>query len=74
MASHDRAVRRFAIIVDAGQHGFLSYCMDLGLTVGVACRTVHQVYLVVQYSKVSYLLRSVEFCEWGGRYMGHDLA
>ncbi len=51
--------------MDTGQHGFLSYRADLGLTVGVACRTVHHVYLVVQYSQVSYLLGLTEICEWG---------
>jgi hypothetical protein len=45
---NDRAVRCFTMIVDTGQHGFLSYCLDLGLTAGVACRTVHRVYLVVR--------------------------
>jgi hypothetical protein len=64
MASHDRAVFPFAIIVDAGQQGFLSYPTDLGLT------AIHRVYLVVWYSQVSYSLRSTEFCEWGGWYMG----
>jgi hypothetical protein len=48
--------------------------MDLGLTAGVACRTNHGVYFIVQYSQVSNLLRSTKFCEWGGWYMGHDLA
>jgi hypothetical protein len=51
----------------------MSYRTDLGLTVGVACRTIHQVYLVVHYSQVSYSLGSTKFCEWGGRYMCHDL-
>jgi hypothetical protein len=72
-ASRDRAAHCFAIIVDAGQHSPLSYCMDLGLTVGVARRTIHRLSLVIQYSQVSYLLGSPEFCEWGGWYMGHDL-
>jgi hypothetical protein len=62
------------MIVDTYQHGFLSYSTDLGLTAGVAYRTVHHIYLVVQYSQVSYLLGSTEFCEWGGWYVGHDLA
>jgi hypothetical protein len=73
-ASRDRAVCRFTTIVNTGQHCCLSYRMDLGLAAGVACRTIHWVYLVIQYSQVSYLLRSTEFCEWGGWYMGHDLA
>jgi hypothetical protein len=73
-ASCDKAAHCFAIIVDAGQQSLLSYCTDLGLTVGVACRTIHWVYLVIQYSQVNYLLGLLEFCEWGGWYMGHDLA
>jgi hypothetical protein len=73
-ASHDRAACCFTIIVDAGQQSLLSYCTDLGLTAGVACRTIHQVYLVIQYSQVGYLLGLLEFWEWGGWYMGHDLA
>ncbi len=74
MASHDRSACWFAIIVDAGQQGLLSYCVDLGLTVGVACWTIHQVNLVIQYSQVGNLLRLTKFYEWGGCYMGHDLA
>jgi hypothetical protein len=73
-ASSDRAACCFTMIVDAGQQSLLSYCTDLGLTVGVACRTIHRVYLVIQYSQVGYLLGSPEFHEWGGWYMGHDLA
>ncbi len=49
-------VHCFNLIVDTGQHGFLSYCADLGLTAGVVCRTVR--------SQVSYSLRLMEFCEW----------
>jgi hypothetical protein len=60
-ASHDGADCHFAIIVDAGQQGLLSYCMDLSLTLGVACRTVQRVCLVVQYSQVGYLLGSSKF-------------
>ncbi len=56
----------FAIIVDAGQGSLLSYCMDLGLTAGVACRTIHRVCLVIKYSQVGYSLGYLEFCEWGG--------
>ncbi len=48
VVSRDRVARCFTIIVDTGQHGFLSYRLDLGLTAGVACRTNHRVYLVVQ--------------------------
>ena len=70
----DRVAHCFAIVVDAGQQSLLSYCMDLGLTAGVVCRTIHWVYLVIQYSQVGYLLGLPEFCEWGGWYMGHDLA
>jgi hypothetical protein len=65
VASRDRAACCFAIIVDTGQQSLLSYCTDLGLTAGVACRTIHQVYLVIQYSQVGYLLGLPEFCEWG---------
>jgi hypothetical protein len=54
--SRDRAARRFAIIVDAGQQSLLSYCTELGLTAGVACRTIHWVYLVIHYSQVGHLL------------------
>ncbi len=43
VASHDRAACCFAMIVDAGQQNLLSYCTDLGLTAGVACRTIHGV-------------------------------
>ncbi len=74
VGSCDRAACYFAIIVDAGQQSLLSNCMDLDLTAGVLCRTIHWVYLVIQYSQVSYLLGSPEFCEWEGWYMGHDLA
>jgi hypothetical protein len=74
VASRDWAARCFAIIVDAGQQSLLSNCTGLGLTVGVVCRTIHRVYLVIQYSQVGYLLGLPEFCEWGGCYMGHDLA
>jgi hypothetical protein len=70
----DGAACPFAIIVDAVQEGLLSYCTDLGLTAGVGCRTIHQIYLVIQYSQVGYSLGSTKFCEWGGRYMWHDLA
>jgi hypothetical protein len=73
-ASRDRAACCFAIIMDAGQQGLLSYCTDLGLTAGVACRTIHWVYLVIQYSQVGYSFGLTKFCEWGGRYMCHDLA
>ncbi len=69
----DRAAHHFAIVVDAGQQSLLSYCMDLGLTTGVACWTIHRVYFVIHYTQASYLLRLPEFCEGGGRYMGHDL-
>jgi hypothetical protein len=71
---YDRAAHCFAIVVDAGQQSLLSYCTDLGLTAGVACWTIHWVYFVIQYTQVGYLLGSPEFCEWGGCYMGHDLA
>ena len=64
-ASCDRAACYFTIIVDAGQQSLLSYCTGLGLTEGVVCRTIHWVYLVIQYSQVGYLLGSPEFCEWG---------
>ncbi len=74
--SCDRVAHCFTIVVDAEQQNLLSYCMDLGLTAGVVCRTIHhhQVFLVIQYTQVSYLLGSPEFREWGGWYMGHDLA
>jgi hypothetical protein len=72
-ASRDWAACCFAIIVDAGQPSLLSNCTYLGLTAGVVCRTIHRVYLVIQYSQVGYSLGSPEFCEWGGWYMGHDL-
>ncbi len=52
--------------MNAGYYNFLSYRTDLGLTAGVACKTVHRVYLVVQYSQVHYLLKLMEFCELGG--------
>ncbi len=48
--SCDMAAHHFAIVVDAGQQSLLSYCMDLGLTVGVVCRTIHRVFLVIQYT------------------------
>jgi hypothetical protein len=73
VASTDRAARHFTIIVDTGQHGFLSHPLDLDLTVCVVCRTVHRVYLVFKDAQVSFLLGLPEFCEWGGWYMGHDL-
>jgi hypothetical protein len=66
LSGHDRAACCFTMIVDTGQHGFLCYCLDLGLTAGVACRTVHRVYLVVQDAHVSYSLGLAEFCEWRG--------
>ncbi len=52
----DRAAHRFAIVADAGQQSLLSYYMDLGLTAGVACWTIHPVYFVIQYTQVGYLL------------------
>ncbi len=64
--SCDKAAHCFAIVVDAGQHSLLSYCTDLGLTAGVACRTICQVFLVIQYTQVGYSLGLTEFCEWGG--------
>jgi hypothetical protein len=64
--SCDRAAHCFAIVVDAGQQSLLSYCTDLGLTAGVACRTICQVFLVIQYTQVGYLLGSPEFREGGG--------
>jgi hypothetical protein len=70
----DRAARHFTIIVDIGQHSFLIYHSNLGLTEGVACWTVHRVYLVIQDAQVGYLLGSTEFCEWGGWFMGLDPA
>ncbi len=70
----DRAAHRFAIVVDAGQQSLLSYCADLGLTLGVACWTIHQVCFVIQYIQVSYSLGPPDYPEWGGWYMGHDLA
>ncbi len=42
------------ISADTGQHGLLSYCSDLGLTGGVACRTIQTVYLVIQDAQISY--------------------
>ncbi len=74
VAGRDRAALHFTIIADTGQHSFLSYRVDLGLTAGVACWTIHRVYLVVQDAQVSYLLGSTEFCEWGGWFMGLDPA
>ncbi len=70
----DRVAHQFAIVVDEGQQSLLSYCTDLGLTAGVACWTIYRVYFVIQYTQVSYLLGLLEFPEWGGWYMGHDLA
>ncbi len=49
----DRVACHFTIIADTGQHGLLSYHLDLGLTVGVACRTVQMVYLVIQMSRLA---------------------
>jgi hypothetical protein len=66
----DRVAHYFAIVVDAGQQSLLSYCMDLGLTAGVASWTIHRVYFVIQYTQVGYSLGSPEFCEWGEWYMG----
>jgi hypothetical protein len=60
-ASCDRAACCFAIIVDAGQQSLLGYCTDLGLTAGVVCRTIHQIYLVIQYSQVGSSLGLPEF-------------
>ncbi len=54
VASHDRAACCFSIIGDAGQQSLLSHCTDLGLTAGVACRTILRVYLVFQYSQIGY--------------------
>ncbi len=54
VAGCDRVAHHFTMIVDTGQHGFFRYRLDLGLTAGVACRTVHGVYLVVQDAQVSY--------------------
>jgi hypothetical protein len=59
----DRVAHCFAIVVDAGQQSLLSYCMDLGLTAGVACWTIHQVYFVTQYTQVHYLLGLPDFHE-----------
>jgi hypothetical protein len=72
--SPDRAACCFAMIVDAGQQSLLSYCMDWGLITSVACRTIYGVYFFIQYSQASYSLGLLEICEWGGWYMGHDLA
>jgi hypothetical protein len=74
VVSPAREAHCFAIIVAVGQQSLLSFCRDLRLTVGVACRTIHWVYLVIQYSQVGYLLGLSESCEWGGWYMGHDPA
>jgi hypothetical protein len=74
VVGRDRAARHFTIIADSGQHGLLSYCLDLGLTASVACWTIQKVYLAVQDAQVGYLLGPTEFCEWGGWFMGLDLA
>ncbi len=74
MAGYDRAACHFTIIVVTGQHGLLNYCLDLGLTAGVACWTIQKVHLVVQDAQVGYSLGSMGFCEWGGWFMGLDLA
>jgi hypothetical protein len=59
----DSAAHCCAIVVDAGQQSLLSYCMDLGLTAGVVCWTIHRVYFVIQYTQVGYLLGLPEFRE-----------
>jgi hypothetical protein len=64
----------FTIIADTGQHGLLSYRLDLSLTAGVTCRTAQTVYLVVQDAQISYSLGPTEFFERGGWFMGLDLA
>jgi hypothetical protein len=48
MAGCDWVAHHLTISADTGQHSLLSYYLDLGLTVGVACRAVQMVYLVVQ--------------------------
>jgi hypothetical protein len=40
VVGHDWAARHLTISADTGQLGLLSYCSDLGLTAGVALRTV----------------------------------
>ncbi len=40
VAGRDRAACHFTIFADTAQHSILSYCLDLGLTAGVACRRV----------------------------------
>ncbi len=48
VAGRNKAAHHFTIIADTGQHGLPSYCLDLGLTVGVVCWTIQKVYFVVQ--------------------------
>jgi hypothetical protein len=71
----DWAASHLTICADTGQHSLLSNHLDLGLlTVGVVCRTVQTVYLVIQDAKISYLLEPTEFFERGGWFMRLDLA
>ncbi len=72
-AGHDRVARHLTLSADTGQHGLLSYCLDLGLTAGVMCRTVRMAYLVAQDAQIGYSLGPMEFSEWGGWFMGLDL-
>jgi hypothetical protein len=74
VAGRDWAARHLTISADTGQHGLLSYRLELGLTAGVARGTVQMVYLVVQDAQVSYLLGPTEFSERGGWFMRLDLA
>jgi hypothetical protein len=67
------------------QYSLSSYCTDLGLTVSVACRTIHWVCLVVQYSQVHqkqhYVLCPLlpwycvffisQICFWDHKYVFH---
>ncbi len=74
VAGHDWAARHLTTSADTGQHGLLSYHLDLGLTAGVACRTIQTVYLVVQDVQISYLLGLTEFFEREGWFVRLDLA
>jgi hypothetical protein len=74
VAGLDWVAHHLTISADTGQHGLLSYHSDLGLTAGVACRTVQTVYLVVQDAQFSYSLGLMEFSERGGWFMRLDLA
>jgi hypothetical protein len=72
VAGSDWTACHLTISADTGQHGLLSYCPDLGLTLGVVCRTIQMVYLVVQDAQISYLLGPM--VERGGWFMQLDLA